>query len=638
MFVALLTALATVPVARAQPAGIAVVDLDGKGFGHGVGLSQWGAMYMAEAGQSHDDILSTFYPGTSLSSYGSSDVRVAVYNAPDGRATLSFPNGGQVLSSPGGGQAPGFPIDVPPGGAVNVSFDGGTYRATPAFGGLAASTAATWTAPTNDGCIPVLGPCGGPTDDCGLLGCPAPPPPADTVLPPTNAPPATGGGTTFDPGGGGAPGPPPPAPDPSATSSAPLWASASGGGTVGVNERGRHYRGLVEATGGGGPLRLVNQVNIETYLKGMGEVPGGWPSEAVGAQAVVARTYALKAMSGTGELCDYDLCQVYVGADGESGGQSAAVNATSGQVLTYNGGLATTVYSADAGGVSATTLEGFGTDDGDRFPYLTTVHYDTPNPLPWRTEIALSDIASRFGYGGSLDSLTLGDQGPSGRALSVVLRGSNGETAVDGRQFASRLGLRSTLFTASIALVDTAPPPPEEGGALQLFPDDGAGLQTAATTVPGAGGAAAAAHPRVPKAVGDLARRPATWIALGILVLVTALALGRYGIEPPLLASAAGGRLRLPDWTLGTWSEAWGHLARGLGDRPAAKTSPAGPVTGAQAGTGRGDTWRPRFPQLAHPPRRAPLRAAGRGGPSAAPERPAPTASALQVVRVRRPK
>jgi SpoIID/LytB domain protein len=237
----------------------------------------------------------------------------------------------------------------------------------------------------------------------------------------------------------------------------------------------------MEATAGGGPLRLVNQLDVETYLKGMGEVPGNWPIEAIGAQAVVARTYALRAMSSSGELCDYDLCQVYIGADNESQGQNAAVDATQGQVVEYGGQLASTVYSADAGGITATTLEGFGSPDG-AYPYLQVVKYDTPDPLPWRAEIALGDLGHRFGYPGTVTNVAIGQAGPSGRALQVTLDGTAGPQAVDGRSFAARLGLRSTLFKPTITTDDNVPPPPPFGDApaQQALPDDAVAIKNAA--------------------------------------------------------------------------------------------------------------------------------------------------------------
>ncbi|MEY2465205.1 MAG: stage sporulation protein [Acidimicrobiaceae bacterium] len=564
--------MAVMPSARAQTGAIPVVVLDGKGWGHGVGLSQWGAKYMADAGAAHEQILSTFYPGTALADDGGSAVRVSVYTAPDGRATLTFPNGGEVRSSPGGDQAAGFPIAVAPGGAVVVSYDG-TYHATPVVTGQSASKPAMWSAPAreNDLCD-ILNNCtpsttttqppsggggGGGGDGCilGLCTAPtAPPataPPTSTTAPP---PPSTAPGSTSpDPGTS----PPPPSGSAGASSSGPLWGVPSGGGVTGVSERGRHYRGLLEVTAGGGPLRLVNQLDVETYLKGMGEVPGDWPIEAVSSQAVVARTYALRAMSFSGEICDYDLCQVYIGADRETAGQAAAVDATRGQVLTYGGAMASTVYSADAGGITATTLEGFGSPDGV-YPYLTTVKYNTPDPLPWRSLIALSDVANRFGYSGDVTNVTIGQPGPSGRALAVTLDGSSGPMSVDGRSFASKLGLRSTLFAPTITTSDSVPPPPPlDGGATQALPEDAATIRQAALVgAPSSGvtgtvdaramrewgsGLLAGATTTAKKAVKGLADRPSTLVVLALVGLATALAASRWGTPDWLLTPALAG-------------------------------------------------------------------------------------------------
>ena len=87
-------------------------------------------------------------------------------------------------------------------------------------------------------------------------------------------------------------------------------------------------------------LRLVNELDVETYLKGMAEVPASWPAAAQQAQAVAARTYVLRAMAASGEVCDYERCQVYVGATREAAAQTDAVDATRGVVLTYGGALA----------------------------------------------------------------------------------------------------------------------------------------------------------------------------------------------------------------------------------------------------------------------------------------------------------
>lgn len=553
LFVTLAAVFAALPVARAQT-GTPVVVLDGRGFGHGVGLAQWGAKYLADAGAHHEDILAKFYPGTELST-ASGTIRVAVYTSPDNRSTLDFPYGGEVRSSPSGDQAPGFPVQVGPGGSVIITYDG-SYHVTPAVTAQAASTPVIYEGPTSNdqvcgipftpACPPTTTqPPDGGGGGCVVLCTPTTPPPTtqppDTTTPPGTSPPPTDPG---DPGtSGGGPN--------TATSGAPVWAVSNG--TTGVVERGRHYRGLIEATAGGGPLRLVNQLDVETYLKGMGEVPSTWPLEAIAAQAVVARTYALRAMSFSGELCDYDLCQVYIGADREAAGQNAAVDATQGQVVAYGGGLATTVYSADAGGITATPLEGFGSDT--TYPYLQVVRYDTPDPLPWRSEVALSDVASRFRYPGTVTDVKIGQAGPSGRALQVTLDGSSGPFAVDGRKFASSLGLRSTLFQTTITTDDNVPPPPPFGDAnTQALPEDAAAIRQAALTGDTAslggpniaglrdwGSRLTSSLSRSAHHATDLASNPAAWVAVTLVLMGTAYVFARGDIPSPFAPQLVNG-------------------------------------------------------------------------------------------------
>lgn len=457
LLVALPVASSTSPAASASST-VPVLVLDGTGWGHGVGLSQWGAEYLARTGRSATDILATFYPGAQLGT-AQGGVRVAVHHPSAPTTTLSFPQGGQVRSPLEGPQSPGFPLEVPPGGQVRITFDGGGYRVDGVMSGQSAATAYQ-------------------EDPC-LLGVVCSTTTTAPPSPTTTAPPE--GGQPDPPGGGQDPAPAPetgspdqPAPGgqggaPRSTSS--VWAVPATGGVTQVDDRGRRYRGVVEATGGHA-LRLVNLVGIEDYLRGMAEVPGTWPAAAVQAQTVAARTYALRSVQASGELCDDARCQVYVGQTAETPGQDAAVAATAGQVVTHEGALAATVYSADAGGVSATTFEGFGTPDGV-YPYLTTVSYDTDNPLPWHLEVGLQDVAARFGYPGSLTGVRVAEAGPSGRALTVALDGSAGERTVDGRQFARSLGLRSTRFTVgtgSAMVAPPAPPPVEE--AIQALPEE----------------------------------------------------------------------------------------------------------------------------------------------------------------------
>src|SRR5215211_7135315 len=113
--------------ARAVPAPMLVIE--GRGFGHGVGMPQDGAYAMAVRGASASAILSHFYPGTTIGRRAAT-VRVAVYESP-GPMTVVLPGGGEIRDAPSGAQSPGFPVTVNPGGSVQLSFDGSKYKAAP---------------------------------------------------------------------------------------------------------------------------------------------------------------------------------------------------------------------------------------------------------------------------------------------------------------------------------------------------------------------------------------------------------------------------------------------------------------------------------------------------------------------------
>jgi len=255
-----------------------------------------------------------------------------------------------------------------------------------------------------------------------------------------------------------APGPAPPAAEQAPRSPSPIWAVPVAGGTVHSVDRGRTYRGLLEVAGGAGAVRTRNHVDIEDYLRGMAEVPGTWPAAAVQAQTVAARTYAMRAMAGGGEICDSESCQVYAGVAKESAGQDAAVAATRGWVLTHGGALAATFYSASAGGHSATVQEGFGSSHD--IPYLPARPEPTDDVRPWNLEVSLSDVGARLGYPGRVTGVRVDAAGPSGRPLAMTLVGDAGDRPVDPQDFRRRLGLRSTFFSIRSGMAGEAPPPP----------------------------------------------------------------------------------------------------------------------------------------------------------------------------------
>ncbi|HEU4951043.1 MAG TPA: SpoIID/LytB domain-containing protein [Holophagaceae bacterium] len=145
------------------------------------------------------------------------------------------------------------------------------------------------------------------------------------------------------------------------------------------------YRGRIEvAPNRQGTLSVVNTVDLETYLRGV--VPremGAWnyPAlEALKAQAVAARTYAVANLGKRGEE-GYDLVdtvsdQVYGGADGEQNLTDLAVQQTAGLVATYNGKPIQALFMADCGGATVDVSWVFGGDA----PYLkgVTCYPDKP--------------------------------------------------------------------------------------------------------------------------------------------------------------------------------------------------------------------------------------------------------------------
>ncbi len=460
VLLALLATLAAVPAAGAGPTapaeGVPILRLDGKGHGHGVGLSQWGARSMAAQGADAASILAHYYPGTAA---GSASGEVVVGVASGGRATVSLPRGGELRSSRGGAQAQGFPIQLGPGEVAVIHHDGSGFRVERGgVRGLAAGDDAQMFQEEPDCvllCPPGTQPAPQPQPEPEPEPAPEPEPEPCVLCEPEQ--PAPQPQPQPQPGQP-APGTPPPADPGAPRSPTPIWAVPADGGTVQAVDRGRTYRGLLEVTGGPGALRVRNHVDIEDYLRGMAEVPGTWPAAAVQAQTVAARTYALRAMAGAGEICDSESCQVYAGVARETPGQDAAVAATRGWVLTHGGSLASTFYSASAGGHSATIREGFGS--AYDIPYLPARPEPTDDIRPWNLEVSLSDVAARLGYPGRITDVRVDATGPSGRPLAMTIVGEAGERPVDPQVFRRRLGLRSTFFAVQAGVAGQAPPPP----------------------------------------------------------------------------------------------------------------------------------------------------------------------------------
>ncbi|WP_025681893.1 SpoIID/LytB domain-containing protein [Paenibacillus maysiensis] len=123
----------------------------------------------------------------------------------------------------------------------------------------------------------------------------------------------------------------------------------------------RTYRGDMEIGMTSGQLALVNEVPLEQYLYSVvgAEVYSSWSAEALKAQAVAARSYALAQGNRfqIGNVVDGTLSQAYNGKGSEHANVSEAVDATAGEVIKSGGKVVEAVFSSNAGGVTADASE-----------------------------------------------------------------------------------------------------------------------------------------------------------------------------------------------------------------------------------------------------------------------------------------
>lgn len=146
-------------------------------------------------------------------------------------------------------------------------------------------------------------------------------------------------------------------------------------GPIQVRERsGRSYRGVMELTQHNGRLAVINVLPFEEYLYSVvgAEMFAGWPDEALKAQAVAARSFALaQGMKyGIAHISDTTYDQAYHGVGSEHPNAIGAVDATRGEVLTdASGNVVPALYYSNAGGMTADPSEVW----GNPYPYAKSV-------------------------------------------------------------------------------------------------------------------------------------------------------------------------------------------------------------------------------------------------------------------------
>ncbi|RJX41400.1 SpoIID/LytB domain-containing protein [Paenibacillus pinisoli] len=153
-----------------------------------------------------------------------------------------------------------------------------------------------------------------------------------------------------------------------------VWAAPGGAQPIGLTERSnRTYRGSFELSAFNGKLAVINELPFEQYLYSVVavEMYTSWPIEALKAQAVAARSYALNKGFGfqIAHVVDTTLSQAYYGTGVEKSSSTEAVEATKGEVALYNGKVIETVYSSNGGGMTADARDVW----KNEIPYLQSV-------------------------------------------------------------------------------------------------------------------------------------------------------------------------------------------------------------------------------------------------------------------------
>lgn len=224
----------------------------------------------------------------------------------------------------------------------------------------------------------------------------------------------------------------------------------------------RPFRGKIEVLKDQHGLLVVNELPLEFYVAGLinHEISSKWPIEAVKAQAVIARTYALyqkkKRMAGVYHMESTVADQVYSGSIAEDDRSFYAVKETIGEVLTYNGEIALAAYHSNSGGITEDSKNIWGKD----YPYLRQVKSlfdkDAPN-FSWKLNISPQSVEAALNAAGysvtDVQEIMPLSRTNSDRVTKALVRHAKGDIEMSGEDLRKVLGydkLKSAMFTVEM--------------------------------------------------------------------------------------------------------------------------------------------------------------------------------------------
>jgi stage II sporulation protein D len=265
------------------------------------------------------------------------------------------------------------------------------------------------------------------------------------------------------------------------------------------------YRGSLEFVRSGSHVDTINEVGIEDYVRGVvaAEMPPGWPAQALEAQAVAARTFAVATGAANKLFNVYDdtRSQVYRGVSAETPSSDAAVAATTGQVVEHGGAPAITYFFSSSGGHTESVQNVWQGVEPEAWLRGVPDPYDDSFNNPyyrWKQTLSVGTASGdlRHYLKGDLKGIEVLRHGASPRIVKAAVVGSKGTVDVTGTQLETAFGLRSTY--ASFTTITSR-------GVV----DSGSGSRAAShapTAAPGtatvpAGSGGAGVMPSVPKTV-----------------------------------------------------------------------------------------------------------------------------------------
>ncbi len=230
----------------------------------------------------------------------------------------------------------------------------------------------------------------------------------------------------------------------------------------GIWFKNRRYAGELRVSLNDNKLNIINYLKLEKYLESVvgSEMPKEFPLAALQAQAIAARTYALKLLDNNKsfDLHSTQSSQVYLGLESETAKTSRAVRSTKSLVLFYQNKLINAVFHSSSGG----RTENSGQVWKYQLPYLKSViDYDQNSTnYRWMNTFNSSELYKVFPDLGGINSIQIIEKSNTNRVLKVRLHGNNGNKIISGKDLREKLQLLSTKFEVDLKfnqIVDESP-------------------------------------------------------------------------------------------------------------------------------------------------------------------------------------